>query len=58
MRANSRSFIDRHLESRIALLPRLAANEKIIREFNEQTVRVGKLRTVTPAAEWLLDNSI
>src|SRR6187399_77790 len=38
------------------LLPRLAANEKLLREFNEQTLQVEKIRRVTPAAEWLLDN--
>ena len=38
------------------LLPRLAANEKILREYNEQTLRVEKTRHITPAAVWLLDN--
>ena len=38
------------------LLSRLAANEKLLREYNEQTLRVEKIRRVTPAAEWLLDN--
>jgi cyclic beta-1,2-glucan synthetase len=38
------------------LLPRLAANEKILRDYNERTLRSEKNRRVTPAAEWLLDN--
>ncbi|HEY4417514.1 MAG TPA: glucoamylase family protein [Verrucomicrobiae bacterium] len=38
------------------LLPRLAANEKILRDYNEQTLEVEKTRQITPAAEWLLDN--
>ena len=38
------------------LLPRLAANEKILRDYNERTLLVEKTRRVTPAAEWLLDN--
>jgi cyclic beta-1,2-glucan synthetase len=38
------------------LLPRLAANEKVLRDYNERTVHVEKTRRVTPAAEWLLDN--
>ena len=38
------------------LLPRLAANEKILRDYNSQTLRVEKARPITPAAEWLLDN--
>jgi cellobiose phosphorylase len=38
------------------LLSRLAANEKLLREYNEQSLRVGNVRRVTPAAEWLLDN--
>src|SRR6185436_19678706 len=38
------------------LLPRLAANEKLLRDYNEQTLQVEKIRRVTPAAEWLLDN--
>ncbi|MGH8021556.1 MAG: cyclic beta 1-2 glucan synthetase, partial [Opitutaceae bacterium] len=38
------------------LLPRLAANEKILAEFNEHTLRADKLRNITPAAEWMLDN--
>ena len=39
------------------LLSRLADNEKVLREYNEQTLRVEKKRSLTPAAEWLLDNS-
>jgi len=38
------------------LLPRLAANEKLLDDYNEQTLRVEKIRRITPAAEWLLDN--
>ena len=38
------------------LLPRLAANEKILRHYNERTLEVEKNRRITPAAEWLLDN--
>src|ERR1039458_1284606 len=38
------------------LLPRLASNEKILRDYNERTLRVEKTRHITPAAEWLLDN--
>ena len=38
------------------LLPRLADNERILRDYNERTLRVEKTRHITPAAEWLLDN--
>ena len=38
------------------LLPRLASNEKILRDYNERTLEAEKNRRVTPAAEWLLDN--
>jgi cyclic beta-1,2-glucan synthetase len=38
------------------LLPRLASNEKILRDYNERTLEVEKSRRITPAAEWLLDN--
>src|SRR5262245_16638679 len=38
------------------LLPRLAANEKILCDYNEQTLRAERTRRITPAAEWLLDN--
>ena len=38
------------------LLPRLASNEKILRDYNERTLEVEKNRRITPAAEWLLDN--
>ncbi|MGA2247344.1 MAG: glucoamylase family protein [Verrucomicrobiota bacterium] len=38
------------------LLPRLTSNEKILRDYNERTLRVEKTRHITPAAEWLLDN--
>ncbi len=38
------------------LLPRLTANEKILRDYNERTLQAEKIRHVNPAAEWLLDN--
>ena len=38
------------------LLPRLASNEKILRDYNEHTLEIEKNRRITPAAEWLLDN--
>src|SRR6202044_1790480 len=38
------------------LLPRLASNEEILRDYNERTLQVEKNRRITPAAEWLLDN--
>ena len=38
------------------LLPRLASNEKILRDYNEKTLRAEKTRHITAAAEWLLDN--
>ncbi len=38
------------------LLARLDENERILRNFNRATLAVGQSRTVTPAAEWLLDN--
>ena len=38
------------------LLHRLTANERILRESNEQTLRSEKTRRLTPAAEWLVDN--
>ena len=50
---------DRRVENRQGpniLLPRLASNEKILREYNERTLEVEKSRRITPAAEWLLDN--
>jgi len=30
--------------------------EDILRDYNTQTLRVEKIRRITPAAEWLLDN--
>ena len=38
------------------LLTRLDENEAILRAFNRETVSVDRIRRVTPAAEWLLDN--
>jgi cyclic beta-1,2-glucan synthetase len=38
------------------LLPRLAENEAILREYNLQAAQTQSKRTMTPAAEWLLDN--
>ncbi|HEY1172180.1 MAG TPA: glucoamylase family protein [Verrucomicrobiae bacterium] len=38
------------------LLPRLASNEKLLRDYNEATLRAEKTRRITPAGEWLLDN--
>jgi hypothetical protein len=38
------------------LLPRLSANEKILREYNDETLRAERTRRITPATEWLLDN--
>src|SRR6185295_5280470 len=38
------------------LLPRLTANEKILCDYNDETLRAEKTRRITPAAEWLLDN--
>ena len=38
------------------LLPRLAANEDILRAYNTRTLTVEKISRITPAAEWLLDN--
>ena len=38
------------------LLRRLDQNEQILRAFNRSTLAVGETRSVTPAAEWLLDN--
>jgi cellobiose phosphorylase len=38
------------------LLPRLASNERTLRAYNEETLRVERTRRITPAAEWLLDN--
>jgi cyclic beta-1,2-glucan synthetase len=38
------------------LLPRLTANEKVLRDYNDETLRAEKKRRITPAAEWLLDN--
>jgi cyclic beta-1,2-glucan synthetase len=38
------------------LLPRLANNERILCDYNEQTLLAEKKRRITPAAEWLLDN--
>jgi len=39
-----------------SLLARLDQNELILRTFNRGTLEVGEVRSVTPAAEWLLDN--
>jgi cellobiose phosphorylase len=38
------------------LLERLGQNEDILRSFNRATLAVNPSRTITPAAEWLLDN--
>src|SRR6187455_223119 len=38
------------------LLPRLDANEQMLRAFNRATLAVDPRRRITPAAEWLLDN--
>jgi cellobiose phosphorylase len=38
------------------LLARLDENEKGLRAFNRSTTTVSPSRTITPAAEWLLDN--
>jgi cellobiose phosphorylase len=38
------------------LLARLGQNEDILRGFNRATLDVNPSRTITPAAEWLLDN--
>jgi len=38
------------------LLPRLASNEILLRDYNVRTLEVEKNRRITPAAEWLLDN--
>src|SRR5665213_1322104 len=38
------------------LLAKLGQNEDILREFNRSTLAVNPNRTITPAAEWLLDN--
>ncbi len=38
------------------LLPRLAVTERILRDYNERTLLVEKTRSITPAAEWLVDN--
>src|SRR5882757_9559031 len=38
------------------LLPRLKANDKLLRDYNEETLRSEKTRRITPAADWLLDN--
>ena len=43
-------------KSRNLLLTRLIANERVLREFNVETLRAEKSRSITPAAEWLLDN--
>ena len=39
-----------------SLLSRLGDNEAILREFNRATLAVDPSRSITPAAEWLLDN--
>jgi cellobiose phosphorylase len=38
------------------ILPRLTANARLLRAYNEETLRVEQTRRVTPAAEWFLDN--
>jgi len=38
------------------LLPRLSANEEILRKYNDETLRAEEQRRITPASEWLLDN--
>jgi cyclic beta-1,2-glucan synthetase len=38
------------------LLRRLSSNEKMLAEYNDQTLKLEKSRHVTPAGEWLLDN--
>jgi cyclic beta-1,2-glucan synthetase len=39
------------------LLTRLHDNEQTLRAFNRATIEINRQRQVTPAAEWLLDNS-
>jgi cyclic beta-1,2-glucan synthetase len=38
------------------LLARLTSNEKMLEDFIEHTLTTERLRQVTPAGEWLLDN--
>ena len=38
------------------LLDQLDQNERILRAFNRATLASGQSRSITPAAEWLLDN--
>ena len=38
------------------LLPRLGENEQILKTFNRASLKVNPNRSITPAAEWLLDN--
>ena len=38
------------------LLARVMQNEKALRAFNRDTLRITESREVTPASEWLLDN--
>src|SRR5207237_1440867 len=38
------------------LLPRLAENETVLREYNLGAAKTEGRRPMTPAAEWLLDN--
>ena len=60
LQRHARELAQRHQVSRRKglnrLLPRLASNEKLLREYNDQTLRVEKSRRITPAAEWILDN--
>ena len=52
--AASHKVITRQRANR--LLARLGHNEEILRAFNHATLAVDPNRTITPAAEWLLDN--
>src|SRR5580658_6053650 len=60
LRQQARSLAENHRTEERAgpnlLLPRLVVTERILRDYNEKTLLVEKTRSVTPAAEWLLDN--
>src|SRR5262249_19040077 len=60
LQRHARTLAQRHQAVRRkgsdGLIPRLAANEKLLRDYNQETLRVEKTRYITPAAEWLLDN--
>src|SRR5688572_24795978 len=60
LQRHARALAQRHHVARQRgkdrLLPRLTENERILRAYNAETMVVERTRSLTPAAEWILDN--